>query len=207
MKNKTYRYLALGDSYTIGEAVTERESFPYQLTALLKDHDVPVESVKIIAKTGWTTSDLIAAIESEETDHTYDFVTLLIGVNNQYQAKSKTQYREELQQLIFKSIAFVNGRKDRVFVLSIPDYGVTDFAKEKNLVLQISDDIDAYNNIVREEASREGVLFVDITPKSRLATSDQTLTASDTLHPSAKMYALWNEILLPNIVQTLSKSS
>lgn len=203
VNNKSYQYLALGDSYTIGEDVLESDSFPYQLARLLQDQNIQVENPKIIAKTGWTTTDLISAIETEKIDCKYDFVTLLIGVNNHYQSKSKVEYRAELLQLILKAVDFAGGRNDRVFVLSIPDYGVTDFGREKNVDLHISNEIDVFNAIGKAVAAAQRVSFVDITTTSREAASDGTLTASDKLHPSGKMYAMWNEVLLPYLVSAL----
>jgi len=185
-----YSYLALGDSYTIGESVSQQASFPYQLSKQLGLLNYHVGNPKIIAVTGWTTGDLKDAIAQQHITRKYSLVTLLIGVNNQYRGYSPTDYRTEFVQLLHTAIAFANGKQHQVFVLSIPDYSVTPFAKDLN-VTKIAAEIDQFNAINKEESIKAGVHYLDITGISRDAKSDPSLIAFDGLHPSEKMYALW----------------
>lgn len=193
-------YLALGDSYTIGEAVKQEESFPFQLLALLNGSGNILSQPKIIAKTGWTTSELQLAIKSENINSTFDMVTLLIGVNNQYRGNSKTVYRKEFKELLQQAIVFAKGDKKRVFVVSIPDWGVTPFGQGVGgNQLSIAQEIDAFNAINREETNAMQVAYIDITAASRNASIDLTLVASDGLHPSGKMYAEWAAKIAPAV--------
>jgi lysophospholipase L1-like esterase len=190
-------YLALGDSYTIGEAVSTDESFPYQLKEALVKQGHSVESLKIIAQTGWTTAELQAAIAAETLNPPYDLVTLLIGVNNQYRGYSVANYRVEFEQLLRQAIAFAGADTERVHVLSIPDWGVTPFAqKEGRLAENVAKEIDAFNAAAQEISENLGVVFIQITSHSRLAATDLSLLATDGLHPSGKMYAEWVQSLL-----------
>lgn len=183
-------YLALGDSYTIGEAVPDTQSFPYQLAAQLHTQKLVVKKPTIIAVTGWTTDNLIAAIaNSGLTGKKYDFVTLLIGVNDQYQGLSQDNYKVKFQQVLNTAIDFVNGDKTKVFVLSIPDWGVTPFANGNDAV--IGPQIDQFNAINKSISTAAGVNYLDITAISRQAANDPGLIAQDGLHPSGKMYGLW----------------
>jgi len=185
-------YLALGDSYTIGESVTASESFPYQFAAQLKLQGINVANPKVIAKTGWTTDELQAAIKAENLTQTFDFVTLLIGVNNQYRGYSKVTYRKEFKELLQTAITFAGGNKKRVFVLSIPDWGVTPFGLSSGKSTKaIADEIDAFNAIKKEETLAIGLSYTDITPGSRKAATDLSLVAKDGLHYSAKMHLQW----------------
>lgn len=185
-------YLALGDSYTIGEAVQANESFPYQLVAQLKAHNLNVQTPKVIAKTGWTTDELQAAIKEANLQTSFDVVTLLIGVNNQYRGYSQTTYRKEFKTLLQTALAFAGQNKKHVFVVSIPDWGVTAFGKNSGRNIQtIAQEIDAFNAINKEESLALGVSYTDITPASRNALTDASLVASDGLHPSGKMYGEW----------------
>jgi len=190
-------YLALGDSYTIGEAVSAAESFPYQLKEALLKQGHPVESLKIIAQTGWTTAELQIAIAAETLSLPYDLVTLLIGVNNQYRGYALANYSAEFEQLLKQAIAFAGDDIEQVRVLSIPDWGVTPFAqKEGRVAEQVAKEIDAFNAIAQEISEKLGVVFINITPHSRLAATDLNLLASDGLHPSGKMYAEWVQQLM-----------
>ena len=185
-------YLALGDSYTIGESVTQEESFPYQYTTQLKLQGQNVANPKIIAKTGWTTNELNAAIKAENITQTFDIVTLLIGVNNQYRGYSKVTYRKEFKELLQDAIGYAGGNKKRVFVISIPDWGVTPFGiGVGGNSSKISDEIDAFNAINKAETLAMEVSYTDITPDSRKAATDVSLIAKDGLHPSGKMYLQW----------------
>lgn len=185
-------YLALGDSYTIGESVPQNESFPYQVVKQLKAQGLNVANPKIIAKTGWTTDELQAAIKAENLTQTFDIVTLLIGVNNQYRGGSQVIYRKEFKELLQTAIGFAGGNKKRVFVISIPDWGVTPFGLSSGKSTKtIADEIDAFNAINKEETLAMNVSYTDITPASRNAATDLSLVAKDGLHYSGKMHMQW----------------
>ena len=188
----TLTYLALGDSYTIGEAVEPNLSFPFQLVSEIKKQNITIASPKIIAKTGWTTDELQTAIRAENITQKFDIVTLLIGVNNQYRGNSQTTYRKEFKELLQTAINYAKGNKKHVFVVSIPDWGVTPFGKSSGrATATIAQEIDAFNAINKEETLALGISYTDITPASRNAATDLALVASDGLHPSGKMYAEW----------------
>jgi len=195
---KSYTSLALGDSYTIGESVSADASFPFQLIAALKTDTSVLETPKIIAKTGWTTDELIAAIKSTPLQLKYDFVTLLIGVNNQYRSFDTDVYRKEFKELLQTAIKYAGDKPENVFVLSIPDWSVTQFAKNSGRdVAKISVEIDFYNAINKEETAKTKSVYLDITPISREATINLNLIANDGLHPSALMYNRWVSGLAP----------
>jgi lysophospholipase L1-like esterase len=199
-----YTYLALGDSYTIGEAVKQAESFPYQLQNLLKAKGSNVANPKIIAVTGWTTDELQSAIKKENLTGTYSFVTLLIGVNNQYRGYPISTYKKEFAELLQTAITFAGGDKNKVFVVSIPDWGATPFGKNSGKNPQtIANEIDNFNTANQEITLAAGVSYTNITPASRNAATDISLVASDGLHPSGKMYAEWASALLPKIANVL----
>jgi lysophospholipase L1-like esterase len=190
MPVKTYTYLALGDSYTIGEGLPLYESFPYQLVQLLRSSGMHVNSAEIIAKTGWTTDELQAGISKTVFQDAYDFVTLLIGVNNQYRARPAAAYATEFEALLNQSIRFAGNKRDSIFILSIPDWGITPFAEGKDRAA-ISREIDEFNTVNKAIAGKYSIPYIDITPGTREAASDKTLLAADQLHPSAKEYARW----------------
>lgn len=189
------RYLALGDSYTIGESVEEAGRFPNQLAALLANEGVTVD-VKIIARTGWTTDELWQGIQAESVTPPYDMVSLLIGVNNQYRGRGIEEYREGFVFLLNKAIEYAGGDVKRVIVFSIPDWGVTPFAAGRDAA-QIASEIDTFNQVNLEENQKAGAHYVDVTPVSRKAKDDPSLVAGDGLHPSGKMYAEWAKSALP----------
>lgn len=192
-------YLALGDSYTIGQSVPESDRYPVQTTGILIQKNENFSAPEIIARTGWTTTNLINAINTTPPSRSsYDIVTLLIGVNNQYQGLSKTQYRDEFTQLLNRAIQYAGDRKQRVIVLSIPDYSVTPFASGSNKAF-ISSEIDSFNAINKDITLSMGVHYVDITPSTRQAASDPSLVAGDGLHPSGKEYKKWADMLVPVI--------
>ncbi|NWF64090.1 MAG: SGNH/GDSL hydrolase family protein [Chloroflexi bacterium] len=197
----TLRYLALGDSYTIGESVREAERFPNQLAALLANEGLTVD-VKIVARTGWTTDELWRGIQAETIEPPYDMVSLLIGVNNQYRGRDIEEYREGFAFLLNKAIEYAGGDVKRVIVFSIPDWGVTPFAYGRDTTT-IAAEIDAFNQVNLEETQKAGAHYVDVTPTSRLALKDKTLIASDGLHPSGKMYAEWAKSALPVALEIL----
>lgn len=198
-----FNYLALGDSYTIGESVNAKQNFPAQLKQKLLAENFEI-NVHIIAKTGWTTRDLIENIEKENPGNNYDLLTLLIGVNNQYQGKDTTTYKTELKLLIGKATVLAQGKKENVLLISIPDYGVTPFAKSKHPV-KISQEIAHFNQIKKTEAEKAGIKWIEITEISKLAKTDLALLANDQLHPSTKMYKMWVEKIAPVALQILRK--
>lgn len=195
-----YTYLALGDSYTIGEMVNENERFPVQLSSMLNSDSIDIAEPLIIAKTGWTTDELLAAINEKNVKDTFNIVTLLIGVNNQYRGRSSEEYRSELKQLLDIAINYAGGKKEHVFVLSIPDWGVTPFAEGKDRG-KIAAEIDDYNRVKKEECEKLGVKYYDITGISR--TNDPDMIATDGLHPSGKMYKMWVDKIYSDIKATL----
>ncbi|MEO6229392.1 MAG: SGNH/GDSL hydrolase family protein [Ferruginibacter sp.] len=196
-------YLALGDSYTIGQSVAVADRFPNQTANLLLYDSIKVATPEIIAQTGWTTSNLLSRINSTPpTLGTYDIVTLLIGVNNQYQHMSIDLYRSEFTLLLNKSITYAANKKDHVFVLSIPDYSVTPFASGSDKAT-IAAEIDAYNKINKEITLAAGCNYVDITSASRQAATDISLIANDGLHPSGKQYNIWSTLLIPFVKAAL----
>jgi len=197
------RILALGDSYTIGEGVAEADRWPERLATALRSRGSSVRAPKIIARTGSTTDELSAGIDDARPDSNYDLVTLLIGVNNQYRSRSDEEYRVHFRALLGRAVAFARGKASHVVVVSIPDWGVTPFASGRDRDA-IARAIDRFNAINREEATRAGVRYADITPLSRRAGSDPSLVAADGLHPSARMYATWIDVLLPIVLQALS---
>lgn len=195
--------LALGDSYTIGQSVAEAGRFPVQTVKYLTAQGINFHAPEIIARTGWTTGNLLGSLaDAAPLKQTYDIVTLLIGVNNQYQHGSQQQYADEFLTLLNKAIQFAGNNKKRVIVLSIPDYSVTPFANGSNKDL-IAKEIDAFNAINKKIATAAGVNYVDITGFTRMAATDASLTASDGLHPSGVEYTVWANELIPVIKTAL----
>jgi lysophospholipase L1-like esterase len=192
----------LGDSYTIGEGVTEDERWPVQLAASLRQRGVPAAEPRIVARTGWTSDELQAAIQRERPQGRYELVTLLIGVNNQYRGGDLDQYRAQFRDLLQQAIGFAGGEASQVIVLSIPDWSVTPFAANRDRP-QIAAEIDQFNRVNLEEAGRLGARYVDVTAISRQAATDRALIARDGLHPSGKMYAAWVELVLPEAMAAL----
>jgi lysophospholipase L1-like esterase len=197
---KTINYLALGDSYTIGQSVCETCRFPEQLKSSLKSiYPQSSLSLKIIATTGWTTTNLISAINTQNPDSNYDLVTLLIGVNNQYQGRDFSIYEKEFPQLVTKSIALAKGDKKNVIVLSIPDYAYTPFGKMSMNQEKISTEINKYNTFAQNYCMTNGITFVSITDITRQGLNNTGLVASDGLHPSESAYMLFVERMLSNV--------
>jgi len=196
------RFLALGDSYTIGESVAAADRWPNRLALQLRKNGIDIAYPEIIAKTGWTTDDLSAAIDVAKPHGPYALVTLLIGVNNQYRGRDAEQYRKEFVVLLQRAIAFAGNDPKRVLVVSIPDWGVTPFAAGRDRA-KIGAEIRHFNDINAEETKRAGARYADITPVSRHAAADAALVAPDGLHPSATMYAQWVRIILPQAEEAL----
>jgi lysophospholipase L1-like esterase len=183
-------YLALGDSYTIGEQVLLSESFPYQTVQILRNKNIGVTAPEIIAKTGWTTDELNDAISQHTFLKSYDFVSLLIGVNNQYRGRSVAEYKNEFERLLKLAIAFAGNKLSNIFVLSIPDWGLTPFAKDRDIV-KIATEIDEYNAICKKITLENNCHFIDITTPQRQDAHNAEMLASDGLHPSGKEYEKW----------------
>ncbi len=197
------RFLALGDSYTIGESVAPAERWPMQLAALLRAEGFKVGEPIIVATTGWTTDELSAGIDRADPQGAYELVSLLIGVNNQYRGRGLDEYRQQFETLLQRAFAFAGGQPTRVLVLSIPAWSVTPFAADRDRAA-IAAAIDAFNAVNREEAERLGAHYVDVTAFSRTAAADPTLIAADGLHPSGKMYAEWAKLAFSAACQALS---
>jgi lysophospholipase L1-like esterase len=193
---KKYTYLAIGDSYTIGESVPATGNFPNQVVSSLLNNAIPFLPARIIAKTGWTTDELETGILTANNTipllPSYDFVSLLIGVNNQYRGRSVDNYNQEFEELLRKAIRYAGDKADRVIVLSIPDWGVTPFANGRDRA-QIAIEIDAYNAANKQIAQQYNVQYLNITPWAREAATDNSLLATDGLHPSGKEYQRWAE--------------
>lgn len=190
-----HTYLALGDSYTIGEQVPAEDNFPHQLVAMLNKDGIPTATPEIIAVTGWTTDELAAAIKEKNITGTYSFVTLLIGVNNQYRGRTVENYREEYTALLEQAIGFADGKPERVFVLSIPDWGVTPFAEGRDRP-KIAQEIDAYNKAKEEITKAHNCYWLEITESTREHGTDESYLVEDKLHYSGKEYRVWAERLV-----------
>jgi len=189
------KYLALGDSYTIGESVSELERWPVLLVQALRNRDLNYEDPTIIAKTGWTTDELRAAILEAKIDETYDLVSLSIGVNNQYRGRDADEYRREFGDLLQMALEFAGGDPKKVFVLSIPHWGLTPFAKGSDRD-KIVKEIELFNRIKNDETFFRNIDFVDITEISKMAAKKRSYTARDGLHYSGKMHLLWVDEIL-----------
>jgi lysophospholipase L1-like esterase len=195
-------YLALGDSYTIGEQVPFPENFPNQTVELLRQKNIKVSDPVIIAVTGWTTDELQAAIQERNINETFSFVTLLIGVNNQYRGRTLENYQQEFTQLLNQAIHLANGHAHNVFVLSIPDWGATPFAEGKDRLV-IAKEIDAYNTAAQNITLSYKSHFIDITDSTRTNGANAAFLVADQLHPSGREYRIWANRLVPKIVKSL----
>lgn len=200
----TLHYLALGDSYTIGEAVAADQRWPAVLVQRLRRAGVVIDDPRIVAVTGWTTDELAQGMDAASLTSSYDLVTLQIGVNNQYRGRSAGEYRSQFASLLARAVALAGGHAARVVVVSIPDWGVTRFAHEQGRDrARIASELDVYNAIARDETSRAGAHFVDITGISR---QYPVLVAGDGLHPSAAQYKLWVDRIAPTVQAALRPS-
>lgn len=202
-ENPSIRYLALGDSYTIGQGVSESARWPVQLSQQIEQESSLVVELDIIAQTGWTTSNLIRAIESNDIDSAdYNLVSLLIGVNNQYQNKPFSLYEIEFDSLLQIAIE-IAGEKGNVFVVSIPDYGVTPFGSSDSET--IAREIDQYNSYAKSRCNDAEVPFIDITSISRELGASSGALAEDDLHPSGYQYSLWTDRILPRVLELINE--
>jgi lysophospholipase L1-like esterase len=210
-REETPTWLALGDSYTIGESVSAGERYPQLAVDLLRQDHFPCQDPDIVAATGWTTADLLAALRQQTAPHPllrdnpYSVVTLLIGVNNQYQGRSLTEYREQFTLLLQQSIALAGGNPAHVIVLSIPDYSGTPFAAGSDKAF-IASGIDSFNAANAGLSAKYGVHYLDVTADSRKAAADPSLVASDGLHFSGKEYGRWAAALAPLIKEILTNN-
>lgn len=194
-QTKTLSYLALGDSYTIGESVPENKNFPHQVVELLRKEKIAINEPGIVAKTGWTTDELQEQLSRTRLAVPFDLVTLLIGVNNQYRGRSEKEYAQQFEELLQQAIGYAGDKANHVIVLSIPDWGVTPFAKDRDRK-KIAKEIDAFNAINEKIAKKYNVHYINITPLTREAATDKTLVAEDGLHPSAKDYTRWAKLVV-----------
>lgn len=201
---KHYTYLALGDSYTIGESVELQNSFPYQTVQLLRKQGFEFTAPEIIAKTGWTAEELDNAVSHYSFSPKYDFVTLLTGVNNQYRGQDIILYKEQFETLLKKALDLAGGKKEHLFILSIPDYSTTPFARSKE-VDKISKEIDEYNKLNKALSIQYKVPYIDINESTAAAKDPESLVAEDGLHPSAKAYGKWAKKLAEAFAKLVKK--
>lgn len=187
------RFLALGDSYTIGEGVDPADRWPAVVAAALRAEGVPLSDPTIVATTGWTTDELAGGIDTRDPRGPFDLVSLLIGVNNQYRGRGAGEFAGEFRDLLARAVTLAGDRGSRVVVVSIPDWGCTPFAAGRDRE-RIAAEIDAYNEVCRSEAAAAGARFVDVTAASR---STARGVAGDGLHPDAAAYRQWAERILP----------
>ena len=197
-------YLALGDSYTIGEGVPLHESFPYQVVQLLRKNGLTFHAPEIIAKTGWTTDELLSTLSATRLLPSYDFVCLLIGVNNQYRGRSLDEYRQQFETLLRKALRLSGNNPSRVIVLSIPDWGVTPYAAQRDRD-KIAEEIDDFNLINKSIVLQHQTHYIDITPGSKEAATNSSLIAADGLHPSATEYTRWAKLVFDKMQNELSR--
>jgi len=202
MTKHYFTYLALGDSYTVGEAVSLHDSFPYQTVQALREEGIHIHAPEIIAKSGWTTTELAKHLMHTRLNEVYDFVTLLIGVNNQYKNLSIEDYTSDFEYLLHKALHLANDNPERVIVLSVPDYSVTPFAKDKN-VQKIAEEIDQFNLLNKQIADQYKTHYINITRGTRLAKDEPSFIAADGLHPSAKEYKKWAEEVADIIIASI----
>lgn len=193
--------LCLGDSYTVGEGVGAADSWPFQLVRALRAH-VAVDDPVVIARTGWTTAELLAAIPPDPAPRPHDLVTLMVGVNDQYRGHAVAVYRIGLGRALAEAVRLAGGMPARVLTISIPDWGVTPFAAGRDRAA-IAAAIDRFNAAGREAAASAGVRWIDVTDLSRAAAGEEGLIAADGLHPAPEMYGRWVRRLLPAALEVL----
>ena len=198
------RFLALGDSYTIGEGVRDEERWPNHLARMLRERGIEIDDPHIIAQTAWTTDELQDAIDAEKPRGPFDLVTLLIGVNNQYRARPVSSFEPEFKSLVKRAIGFAGRKASRVIGVSIPDWGATPFAKGRNGAA-IAAEIGAYNDRAAGITRAAGAAWIDVTELSRAMLDDSALVAVDGLHPTGEMYRRWAEAVLPAAERALGR--
>jgi lysophospholipase L1-like esterase len=199
-------YLALGDSYTIGESVDTTLRWPVQLAEEFKKEGFKITPPQIIARTGWTTDELMAAMDTASLNPPYDLVSVLIGVNNQYRGRDTANYRIELEEILERAVQLAGNKEEKVFVVSIPDWGVMPFAKEKKRdPASIAREINNFNSIKKQVAESRGLTYIYITDISREASENPSLIAEDGLHPSVEMYGEWVGRMVPVVRGMLKK--
>lgn len=203
MRNTYFSMLCLGDSYTIGECVKLFESFPYQLVQMLRKNGMHFHAPEIVAVTGFTSDELMEILKNYRLNDAYDFVTILIGVNNQYRGLAIEKFANELEKMVKEAIEIANSKTDQVILISIPDWSVSPFAKDFDKE-KVSTQLNAFNEVVRNFAHQYKTSYLDITTGSREALYDESLVASDGLHPSGKEYEKWAKALA-GIIQNLLK--
>jgi lysophospholipase L1-like esterase len=196
------RFLALGNSYTVGTGVPIEDRWPVQLAGRLRQQGLPLPDVRLVAQNGWTTDELLRGIQAARLSPTFDLVSLQIGVNNQFRGYDLQTYRQEFRQLLETAIELTAGKSIRVLVLSIPDWGVTPFAVGRDRG-QIALEIDRFNAVNRNETAMGRAQYVDVTPLTRVKGDQVAFLAPDDLHPSGKMYAAWVQLLLPSVLAAL----
>lgn len=200
-------YLALGDSYTIGEGIAPEDRWPVRLADALRGEGVAIDAPRIVATTGWTTDELDAAIDAAALRPPFDLVSLLIGVNDQYRGRDVATYAPAFEALLQRAIGFAGGDATRVFVLAIPDWGVTPFGAHSGRdTAAIARELDAYNAAAAAICAARGVAFVDIAPVSRARGGEPEMLADDGLHPSAALHAAWTQLALPVARAVLSRA-
>lgn len=197
--------LCLGDSYTIGEAVPIHHSFPYQTIQLLRQAGISIHAPEIVAKTAWTSAELIQAIDETLLPPTFDFVTLLIGVNDQYRGLPLSNFKENFKALVETAMSFVY-HPQRCILLSIPDYGVTPFAENRN-PSKISVELESFNEAIESTARSYDTHFINITPLTQMAATDLSLLAEDQLHPSGSLYHQWSTLLSNYLSQHINNQN
>jgi lysophospholipase L1-like esterase len=207
-RDRDVRVLALGDSYTIGEGVAPSDRWPVRLAAMMRARGIAVADPIIIARTGWTTDELSAAIDANAPEGPFDLVTLLIGVNNQYRGRSAEEFRAQFRALLARAVGFAGSQASRVVVVSIPDWGVTPFARASGRdAWTTAREIDAFNEIGREVTAQAGAHFVDVTAVSRSVGGQADMIVGDGLHPSANMYDVWTRLILPVAVEAVGRDT
>ena len=197
-------FLALGDSYTIGEGVNIQDSFPYQTADILRNKNIHLNPPIIVAKTGWTTGELYNAVVSNKLTDKYDIITILIGVNNQYRGNAIQEFSNDYEMLLQKAISLAGNKVRHVFALSIPDWSVTPFAEGREKK-KIADEINAFNDMAESISRLFQVPFIDITTEYKARSSDPSFIAQDKLHPSGKEYKAWSEKIATEIVKSYTK--
>ena len=200
------RFLALGDSYTIGEGVEAADRWPNQLVALLRERGIAIGDPEIVARTAWTTDELMDAIDEARPRGPFDLVTLMAGVNDQYRSRPLDQFEAGMSPLLEQAIGFASGGASRLVVISIPDWGATPFAEGRDRAL-ISREVDQYNERARALVEARGATWHDVTPLSRGVLDDPALVIADRLHPSGAMYRVWAESLVPVVTEVLSRKT